>query len=651
MKKIYFLISLWLVAGLLSAQVSKTVNATAGNLQNAFTTTERATVTNITVTGTLDARDFNFMRKLTVLSVIDLSAVTIQEYIGTKAYNSNILIYPANELPSTAFGTSSNAISLPIKTITLPTSITSIGDSAFFNCYNITSIIIPNSVTAIGDSAFSACAGLTSITIPSSVTSIGCMPFNTTPWYTSWLNSQPEGVVYIGKVAYAYKGTMSANTSITLREGTTEIAYYAFNTCSNLTSITIPDSVISIEEYAFRNCTSLTSINIPSSVTSIGLGAFVNCTSITSISIPSSVTAIGDAAFLGTAWYTNHPDGLVYAGKVVYKYKGSMPVNISIILNEDTVGIAENAFYKCTSLTSVTIPNSVNLIGDYAFNGCSGITSITIPDSVTSLGEGAFYDCTGLTSISIPNSVVSIGIIAFDYCSNLTSITIPSSVNSIGASTFYNCTGLTSITIPNSVVSIGNNAFYNCTSLNSISIPNSVSSIGYYAFEGCSSLTSITIPNSLSSIANGAFYGCTSLTSIYANATTPVDLSSSLEVFNGVNKTTCFLYVPVGSKAAYKAANQWKDFKNIVESNLLNTTSLPTNELIKVYPNPANNFIAIKGLKSAANLSIYNLLGQEVLTRTIIPNETIEISSLSQGVYIVKVNSLEGAFETKLIKE
>ena len=124
-----------------------------------------------------------------------------------------------------------------------------------------------------------------------------------------------------------------------------------------------------------------------------------------------------------------------------------------------------------SSLTSITIPNSVTEIGGSAFEGCSGLTSITIPNSVTSIGSSAFYRCSSLTSITIPNSVTSIGYEAFRECSGLTFITIPSSVTSIGDGAFEGCRGLTSITIPNSVTEIGGYAFYRCSSLTSMTAP------------------------------------------------------------------------------------------------------------------------------------------------------------------------------------
>ena len=186
----------------------------------------------------------------------------------------------------------------------------------------------------------------------------------------------------------------------------------------------------------------------------------------------------------------------------------------SITIPDSVTSIGDDAFAYCTSLTSITIPDSVTSIGNWAFSDCTSLTSITIPDSVTSIGEGAFAYYTSLTSVTIGNGITSIGYAAFAYCTSLTSITIPDSVTSIGDDAFAYCTSLTSITIPDSVTSIGNDAFYDCTSLTSVTIPDSVTSIGEYAFADCSSLTSITIPDSVTSIGEGAFRDCSSLTSI-----------------------------------------------------------------------------------------------------------------------------------------
>lgn len=170
-------------------------------------------------------------------------------------------------------------------------------------------------------------------------------------------------------------------------------------------------------------------------------------------------------------------------------------------------GINSNAFSDCTSLTSITIPDSVTSIGVYAFKGCASLTSITIPDSVTSIGDQAFQNCTGLQSIIIPNSVTSIGAQAFGNCTNLTSITIPDSVTRICDYTFVDCASLTRVTFGENsqLESIGYNAFRFCTSLLSVTIPNGVTSIDSWAFNGCTSLTSITIPDTVTSIGSLAF--------------------------------------------------------------------------------------------------------------------------------------------------
>ena len=129
-------------------------------------------------------------------------------------------------------------------------------------------------------------------------------------------------------------------------------------------------SVTSIEEYAFRWCSGLTSVTIPESVDSIGREAFYNCSALTSIAIPNSAISIGRDAFYGTPWYNNKPDGLVYVGKVAYKYKGTMPSQTKINIKEGTLVIADRAFYGCAGLASVTIPNSVTIIEGSAFSDC-----------------------------------------------------------------------------------------------------------------------------------------------------------------------------------------------------------------------------------------------------------------------------------------
>ena len=492
-----------------------------------------------------------------------------------------------------------------LTSITIPESVTSIGNYAFRNCSGLTTVnwnatactsagLVPNypvfedcsnlktvnignNVTIIPSDAFSGCTGLSSITIPESVTSIGSNAFYNTAWY----NNQPDGLVYAGKVAYKYKGTMPSNTSIVLKEGTLSIGYSAFSGCTGLTSITIPDSV----------------------------------------------TNIGEDAFYNTAWYNNQPDGLVYAGKVAYGYKGEMPSNTSIVLKEGTLGIGDSAFFGCKGLTSITIPDSVTSIGENAFGYCTNLADVIIPNNVASIGSNAFQYCIGLTSVTIGNGVTCIGEDAFFSCNRLievynksslkiiardssfgyvaysaknvyteeggsklskdengyviytdedekilvaylgtetelslpaditqinqhafsfyswiSRITIPDNVTNIGDYAFYKCTGLTSVTIGNSVTSIGNWAFARCKELTSVTIGNSVTSISSSAFYGCTGLTSITIGNGVTSIGDEAFSGCTGLTSVtIGNSVTSIGSYAFYE---------CYRLVEVYNKSA-----------------------------------------------------------------------------------------------------
>ena len=442
-----------------------------------------------------------------------------------------------------------------VKSAVIADGVTSIGDYAFRDCYNLASVSIPDSVTSIGADAFWYCTSLTGVTIPDSVTSIGWSAFCGCESLTSV--TIPDNVTSIGDWAF---GLCKSLTGVTIPDSVTSICDYAFNGCTSLTSVTIPDSVTSIGECAFYKCGSLTSVTIPDSVTSIGAWAFRDCTSLTSVTIPNNVTSIGDFAFndctsLTGIWvdrdnnnYSSDASGVLFNKDMTTLVQCPGAFSGSYAIPDSVTSIGYHAFDSCKSLTSVTIPNSVTSIGGDAFWGCTSLTSVTIPDSVTSISSDTFASCTSLTSVTIPSSVTSIGWSAFAYCTSLTSVTIPDSVTSIGRYAFEGCESLTSVTIPNSMTSIGEHVFEDCTSLTSVTIPDSVTSIGYNAFGSCESLTSVTIPNSVTSIGDSVFSNCKSLTSVAI----PDSVTSIFScAFDDCTSLTDVYYA--GSEAQWKA--------------------------------------------------------------------------------------------------
>ena len=282
----------------------------------------------------------------------EVTSLPYGEYRGDIVIPSSIIAIPSNTdeektYSVTSIGRRAFSYCSGLTSITIPNSVTNIGGNAFTDCSRLTSISIPNSVTSIGGYAFSGCSGLTSVTIPNSVTSIGTNPF-------------------YGCTALTSVKVASGNTIYDSRNNCDAIIETASNTliagCKNTV---IPNSVTSIGRRAFFGCSGLTSITIPNSVTSIGEQAFGSCSGLTSITIPNSVTSIGESAFSGTPWYDNQPNGVVYAGLNVYMYKGTMPDNTSITIQQGTLSISPAAFSGCSGLTSVTIPNSVTTIGEY----------------------------------------------------------------------------------------------------------------------------------------------------------------------------------------------------------------------------------------------------------------------------------------------
>lgn len=447
----------------------------------------------------------------------------------------------------------------PGKSYSIPSSVTSIGDFAFYGCSGLTSVTISENVVSIGGSAFCGCSGLTSMTIPESVTKIGIYAFS----------------------------ECSSLASVTIPESVTQIGVYAFYGCSGMTSVMILADVTSISQDAFYGCSSLTSVSIPKGVTAIGQSAFSHCSGLTSVTIPESVTSIKISAFsdcsaLADVYYagtkeqwtkieiaaSNDPltNATIHCADDAKSYTVTFDPNGGTV-NPTSKTVTENEAYgelptptrsgyafagwftaanggeQITASTTVTLTGSQTLYAHWTAGGsvvasgtCGKNLTWTLDDKGTLIISGSgemdyyskcwsavrgdyidspWYDSRdSITKIQIEAGVTSIGNYAFSGCGALASVSLPDSITSIGYDAFSDCSGLTSVTIPDSVATIGNCAFEGCAGLTSVTISNRVTGIGWRTFANCIGISGITIPASVTSIGDSAFSGCSGLTSI-----------------------------------------------------------------------------------------------------------------------------------------
>ena len=282
-------------------------------------------------------------------------------------------------------------------TIEIKEGTTSIAGGAFTNCGNLVSVSIPSSVTSIGNNAFYYCSGLQSVDIPNTVKKIenytfaGCTSLSSV--------NIPNGVISIGD--YAFQGCSNLK-SLNVPNSITSIGNYAFSGCSGLTSVIIGSGVSEYGNYAFYGCTNLASLEIKDGVTSIGNYTFQGCSSLSSINLPNSLISIGIKAFDGCAWLDNMPDGVIYAGKVAYCYKGTMSDYTNITLKEGTLGIASHAFSSYSLLSSVTLPSSLKIIGLNAFYNCSNLTSVTALMKVPVPIDNSIFNYRNFATLNVP---------------------------------------------------------------------------------------------------------------------------------------------------------------------------------------------------------------------------------------------------------
>ncbi len=480
-----------------------------------------------------------------------------------------------------------------LKSITIPNSVTNIGNYAFEDCEGLTNIIIPDSVTSIGVGAFFSCESLESVVIPDSVTSI---------------------------------------------------ASYAFYRCTKLTSITIPDSVTSIGSYAFAHCMGVTNIIIPDSVTRIGDNAFAGCDNL-KVNEDKNIAYIGNEenkymVLVGGLDETVTSLEINQNTKLIYSNAFSSCRNLkSITIPDGVISIGDRAFSNCTGLTNIIIPDSVISIGDRAFSNCAGLVSVTIGSGVERM-FGSFYNCHKLvevynlsslditkestsngyagyyaldvyTSLSEPSKLTKTDdeyvfyengetVYLLGYKGNETELTLPAKFNNknyeiykyafygIYEYSFYYSPKLTSITIGNGVTSIGEYAFGDCRQLTSITIPDSVISIGDYAFKGCAELVSVTIGSGVESIGSNAFISCEKLVEVYNLSSLDITKGSASNGYAGYHALDVYTSLSEPSKLT-QTDDKYIFYENGETVYLLGYIGYKGNETELTLPNKFNN--------------------------------------------------------------
>ena len=573
--------------------------------------------------------------------------------------------------------------------------ITAIGNSAFSGCRRLTSVVLPEGVVLIGENAFGNNSTFSSITLPRSLTTIKDKAFSGCPILEVLL---PDNLKTIGSSAFMSCSKLSV---VEIPASVSQIGEGAFSNCRNLQEIkveegnthytsidgvlfdksgatlvvypkgkgatyTIPKEVTIVNGMAFYGCEKLSSVDIPQGMTTIGRYAFNNCSSLTSITLPKSLTSIGDYAFYGCTllrevrnyaivppvcgsdcFYHIDKNCILYIPKGAldtYKNAKEWQSFLCIAEVENASGVIAENFevdgisYHLTSLAELAVEvvaGNVEYSGDLSIPATVTYDGITY--RVTSIGNSTFRNCTNLTSITLPEGVISIaGNYAFAWCSNLVSISLPQSLSSIGSQTFKNCSLLTSIIIPGGVTDIGSSTFSDCSTLASVSLSQNMTSIKTRVFYRCSSLSSIVIPKGITSIGNSTFEGCSSLQEIYCQVIIPPTCGS--DCFLDVDKTTCTLYVPKGTLDAYKAADEWKDFVNIVEEEYTGIEEVGADSAGQAVITACGNGIVVENLPAGTAVTVYTLSGT-VVYEGVASGSRTELTLPAGHLYLVKCGS------------
>lgn len=525
----------------------------------------------------------------------------VKEYSFSRCTSLKTMIFGGQTISIERYAFSETAI----ESILFPNTMRVIGEYAFDGCGSLKTLSINNARVSIEGRAFGNCINLKDVDLGNAIESLG-----TTDWYVSY-DHQYGGAFY----------NCSSLVRINIPTSLTSIGDNSFDGCKSLREVTLPETIVSIGNGAFYGCV-INEITLPSSLTSIGDGAFYSCP-LTSIKFPSTLEVIGSQAFDQTAL---KEVTIPVSVKEINSYAFRNCKSLTKVKIEDAPVLLTAAFPGCTTLTDVDLGNAIiglNSISDGGyyfgcFKGCTSLPSISIPNTIKCIGEATFCDCTKLVDVALPNALTSIGYQAFSNCSRLKTMSLPNTLKIIDHYAFYKCSAIQSIALPTSLTSVGTYAFSGCLSLNNIMIPEYVTDLGQDAFSDCLSLESVIFDNSVLSIQNYTFQNCKSLKNVelgkvtsisdYAfknctsleNVVVPNSVETMGNVFCGCSKLKSII---IGTGLKKLNGSEWGSDGMFSDCVKLSNVEIRSNVLTKIGANGFRNCRNLKKIELPASVT------------------------------------------------